>query len=140
MSRKIPKYDEILSPIQLQAIASVTGLARETIRRLRDFLDDLLRVATNAIDTLYSKCGHPPDSPEPLPDDAVFLAREYLPLAADGELLGEFETVLDSFPQRYWLLIWESIPVLTREKLLSRLIDACSAGEMAIDPGGGGTA
>jgi hypothetical protein len=112
--------------ITQRAIARVSGLARETIRRLRDFLDELLRVATNAIDTLYSKCGHPPDPPEPLPDDAVFLAREYLPLAADGELLGEFETVLDTFPRRYWFGIWESIPAVTQEKLLSRLIDVCS--------------
>jgi hypothetical protein len=109
-----------------RAIARVSGLARETIRRLRDFLDDLLGVATNAIDPLYSKCGHPPDPLEPLPDDAVFLAREYLPLAADGELLGEFETVLDTFPRRYWLRIWESIPAVTQERLLSRLIDVCS--------------
>ncbi|MCZ8201769.1 hypothetical protein, partial [Microcystis sp. LE19-55.1A] len=102
-----------------RAIATVTGMARTTINRCREFLDEIL--ATIAISNPYSKCGQAENLTESeigLFDDAT----AYLAASSDDSLLTEFEALLEVFDRSQWSNLWGFIPIPIRDKLLNQLL------------------
>ncbi|MFY7934127.1 MAG: hypothetical protein ACOVO7_16260 [Microcystis aeruginosa] len=102
-----------------RAIATVTGMARTTINRCREFLDEIL--ATIAIDTPYSKCGQAENLTES-EIDLINDATDYLAAAGDDSLLTEFEALLEVFDCNQWTTLWGFIPIPVRDKLLNQLL------------------
>lgn len=102
-----------------RAIASLAGLARTTVHRCREFLDEIL--ATIAISNPYSKCGQAENLTESeigLFDDAT----DYLAASSDDSLLTEFEALLEVFDCNQWAALWGFIPIPIRDKLLNQLL------------------
>ncbi len=102
-----------------RAIASLAGLARTTVHRCREFLDEIL--ATIAIKDSYSNCGQAENLTESeigLFDDAT----AYLAAASDDSLLSEFEALLEVFDRSQWSTLWGFIPIPIRDKLLNQLL------------------
>jgi hypothetical protein len=102
-----------------RAISTLTGMARTTINRCREFLDEIL--ATIAIDTPYSKCGQAENLTESeigLFDDAT----AYLAASSEDPLLTELEALLEVFDRSKWTIFWEFIPIPIRDKLLNQLL------------------
>jgi len=102
-----------------RAIASLAGLARTTINRCREFLDEIL--ATIAISNPYSKCGQA----ENLTESEIGLfndATDYLAASSDDSLLTEFEALLEVFDRKQWTTLWGFIAIPTRDKLLNQLL------------------
>ncbi|MFM6439925.1 MAG: hypothetical protein ACKPGW_34270, partial [Microcystis panniformis] len=102
-----------------RAIASLSGLARTTINRCREFLDEIL--ATFTISNPYSGCGQA----ETLTQSELDLindATDYLAAASESSLLSEFEAILQVFDRNQWAALWGFIPIPIRDKLLSQLL------------------
>jgi hypothetical protein len=102
-----------------RAIASISGLARTTISRCREFLDEIL--ATFTIKDSYSNCGQAKNLTESeigLFDDAV----AYVEAAGEDSLLSEFEAILEVLDRNQWAALWEFIPIPIRDKLLIQLL------------------
>jgi hypothetical protein len=102
-----------------RAISTVTGMARTTINRCREFLDEIL--ATFTIKDSYSNCGQAENLAESeigLFDDAT----AYLAAASEDSLLTEFEAILEVLDRNQWAALWEFIPIPVRDKLLDRLL------------------
>ncbi|NCS20850.1 MAG: hypothetical protein GPJ15_13075 [Microcystis aeruginosa G11-06] len=115
----VEKLQETGQNITERAIASLTGMARTTINRCREFLDEIL--ATIAIDTPYSKCGQAENLTESeigLFDDAT----AYLAASSDDSLVTEFEAVLEVIDRSQWSTFWGFIPIPVRDKLLNQLL------------------
>jgi hypothetical protein len=115
----VSQLQETKEKITERAIASISGLARTTINRCREFLDEIL--APIAIDTPYSKCGQA----ETLTESEIGLfddAADYLAASSDHSLLTEFEAVLEVFDCNQWSILWGFIPIPVRDKLISQLI------------------
>jgi hypothetical protein len=94
-------------------------MARTTINRCREFLDEIL--ATIAIKDSYSNCGQAENLTESeigLFDDAT----DYLAASSDDSLLTEFEALLEVFDRKQWTTLWGFIPIPIRDKLLNRLL------------------
>ena len=102
-----------------RAIATVTGMARTTINRCREFLDEIL--ATIAIDTPYSKCGQA-ETLTQTDLDLINDATDYLAASSDDSLLTEFEAILEVFDRNQWAALWGFIPIPVRDKLLNQLL------------------
>jgi hypothetical protein len=102
-----------------RAIASLAGLARTTVHRAREFLDEIL--ATIAISNPYSKCGQ--DETLTQTDlDLINDATDYLAASSDDSLLTEFEALLEVFDRNQWAALWGFIPIPIRDKLLNQLL------------------
>jgi hypothetical protein len=102
-----------------RAIAFLSGLARTTINRAREFLDEIL--ATIAIDTPYSKCGQA-ETLTQTELDLINDATAYLAAAGEDSLLTEFEALLEVFDRNQWTTLWGFIPIPIRDKLLNQLL------------------
>ena len=102
-----------------RAIASLAGLARTTVHRAREFLDEIL--ATIAISNPYSKCGQAENLTES-EIDLINDATDYLAAAGEDSLLTEFEALLEVFDRSQWSNLWGFIPIPIRDKLLNQLL------------------
>lgn len=102
-----------------RAIASLAGLARTTINRCREFLDEIL--ATFTISNPYSKCGQTENLTES-EIDLINDATDYLAAASEDSLLTEFERILEVFDRNQWATLWGFIPIPIRDKLLNQLL------------------
>jgi hypothetical protein len=115
----VEKLKQTGEKITERAIASLAGLARTTVHRAREFLDEIL--ATIAIDTPYSKCGQA----ETLTESEIGLfddATAYLAASSESSLLTEFEALLEVFDRNQWAALWGFIPIPIRDKLLNQLL------------------
>jgi hypothetical protein len=115
----VEKLKQTGEKITERAIASLTGMARTTINRCREFLDEIL--ATFTIKDSYSKCGQAENLTESeigLFDDAT----AYLAAASDDSLLEVFEALLEVFDCNQWSILWGFIPIPIRDKLLNQLL------------------
>lgn len=102
-----------------RAIASISGLARTTINRCREFLDEIL--ATFTIKDSYSNCGQAKNLTESdidLINDAV----AYVEAASEDSFLTELEAVLEVLDRNQWAALWGFIPIPVRDKLLNQLL------------------
>lgn len=102
-----------------RAIASLAGLARTTVHRAREFLDEIL--ATIAISNPYSKCGQAENLTQ-TELDLINDATDYLAAAGEDSLLTEFEALLEVFDRNQWTTLWGFIPIPVRDKLLNQLL------------------
>lgn len=102
-----------------RAIASLSGLARTTINRAREFLDEIL--ATIAKSNPYSKCGQA-ETLTQTELDLINDATDYLAAAGEDSLLTEFESLLEVFDRNQWTTLWGFIPIPVRDKLLNQLL------------------
>lgn len=102
-----------------RAIASLAGLARTTVHRAREFLDEIL--ATIAISNPYSKCGQAENLTQ-TELDLINDATDYLAAAGEDSLLTEFEALLEVFDRSQWSNLWGFIPIPIRDKLLNQLL------------------
>jgi hypothetical protein len=115
----VEKLKQTGEKITERAIASLTGMARTTINRCREFLDEIL--ATFTISNPYSNCGQAENLTESeigLFDDAT----AYLAASSDDSLVTEFEALLEVFDRSQWSNFWELIPIPVRDKLLNQLL------------------
>ena len=115
----VSQLQETGQKVTERAIASLAGLARTTVHRCREFLDEIL--ATIAISNPYSNCGQA----ENLTESEIGLfndATDYLAAAGEDSLLTEFESLLEVFDRNQWTTLWGFIPIPIRDKLLNRLI------------------
>jgi hypothetical protein len=115
----VSQLQESGQKITERAIASISGLARTTISRCREFLDEIL--ATIAIDTPYSKCGQAENLTQ-TEIDLINDATDYLAAAGESSLLTELEAILEVFDRNQWAALWEFIPIPIRDKLLNQLL------------------
>jgi hypothetical protein len=102
-----------------RAVASLTGMARTTINRCREFLDEIL--ATFTISNPNSNCGQAENLTESeigLFDDATV----YLEAASEDSLLTEFGNILEVLDRNQWAALWGFIPIPIRDKLLNQLL------------------
>jgi hypothetical protein len=102
-----------------RAISTVTGMARTTINRCREFLDEIL--ATFTIKDSYSKCGQTENLTQ-TDYDLINDATDYLAAAGEDSLLSELEAVLEVIDRSKWTIFWEFIPIPVRDKLLNQLL------------------
>ncbi|MCA2939624.1 MAG: hypothetical protein IM319_10845, partial [Microcystis sp. M113S1] len=102
-----------------RAIASLAGLARTTVHRAREFLDEIL--ATFTISNPNSNCGQAENLTQ-TDIDLINDATDYLAAAGDDSLLTELEAVLEVIDRSQWSNLWEFIPIPVRDKLLDRLL------------------
>jgi len=102
-----------------RAIASLSGLARTTINRAREFLDEIL--ATFTISNPNSNCGQAENLTQ-TDLDLINDATAYLAAAGEDSLLTEFEALLEVFDRSQWSNLWGFIPIPTRDKLLNQLL------------------
>jgi hypothetical protein len=102
-----------------RAISTVTGMARTTINRCREFLDEIL--ATFTIKDSYSKCGQTENLTQ-TDFDLINDATDYLAAAGEDSLLSELEAVLEVIDRSKWTIFWEFIPIPVRDKLLNQLL------------------
>ena len=102
-----------------RAIASLAGLARTTVHRAREFLDEIL--ATIAISNPYSKCGQA-ETLTQTDLDLINDATDYLAASSDDSLLTEFEALLEVFDRSQWSNLWGFIPIPIRDKLLNQFL------------------
>jgi hypothetical protein len=115
----VSQLKETGQKITERAIATVTGMARTTINRCREFLDEIL--ATFTIKDSYSNCGQAKNLTESeidLINDAV----SYVEAAGEDSLLTEFGNILEVFDRNLQAALWEFIPIPVRDKLLDRLL------------------
>jgi hypothetical protein len=115
----VEKLKQTGQKITERAVASISGLARTTVHRAREFLDEIL--ATFTISNPYSKCGQAETLTESeigLFDDAV----AYVEAAGDDSLLSEFEAILEVLDRSQWSTFWGFIPIPVRDKLLNQLL------------------
>jgi hypothetical protein len=115
----VEKLQETGQKITERAISTLAGLARTTINRCREFLDEIL--ATFTIKDSYSKCGQAENLTQ-TEIDLINDATDYLAASSDHSLLTEFEAVLEVFDRSKWSTFWEFIPIPVRDKLLDRLL------------------
>jgi len=102
-----------------RAISTVTGMARTTINRCREFLDEIL--ATFTYSNPNSNCGQAENLTESeigLFDDAA----DYLAAVSEDSLLSEFGNILEVFDRNQWTTLWGFIPIPVRDKLLNQLL------------------
>jgi hypothetical protein len=102
-----------------RAIATVTGMARTTINRCREFLDEIL--ATFTIKDSYSNCGQAENLTQ-TELDLIDDATDYLAAVSEDSLLTEFESLLEVFDRNQWAALWGFIPIPIRDKLLNQLL------------------
>ena len=115
----VEKLKETGQKITERAVASISGLARTTVHRAREFLDEIL--ATIAISNPYSKCGQTENLTE-TDFDLINDATDYLAAASESSLLTEFEALLEVIDRSQWTIFWGFIPIPVRDKLLDRLL------------------
>jgi hypothetical protein len=115
----VEKLKQTGEKITERAIASVTGMARTTINRCREFLDEIL--ATFTIKDSYSNCGQTENLTQ-TDIDLINDATDYLAAASDDSLLTEFEALLEVIDRSKWTIFWEFIPIPIRDKLLNQLL------------------
>ncbi len=115
----VEKLQETGQKITERAIASLTGMARTTINRCREFLDEIL--ATFTIKDSYSNCGQTENLTQ-TDIDLINDATDYLAAASDDSLLTEFEALLEVIDRSKWTIFWEFIPIPVRDTILSQLI------------------
>jgi hypothetical protein len=115
----VEKLKQTGEKITERAIASLAGLARTTVHRAREFLDEIL--ATIAISNPYSKCGQAENLAE-TEIDLINDAVAYVEAAGESSLLTEFEALLEVFDRSQWAALWGFIPIPIRDKLLDRLL------------------
>lgn len=96
------------------AVSQLTGYTQQHISRLKKLLILL-------INNHKAKCVKNSDPP----DNFVYLASEYLPLAEKNELLSVLDLTLSIYPQSNWLILWEFIPDQTRVSLLTQIFALC---------------
>jgi hypothetical protein len=102
-----------------RAISTVTGMARTTVNRCREFLDEIL--ATFTIKDSYSNCGQA-ETLTQTDTDLINDATVYLEAASEDSLLTEFGNILEVLDRNQWSTFWEFIPIPVRDKLLDRLL------------------
>jgi hypothetical protein len=102
-----------------RAISSLTGMARTTINRCREFLDEIL--ATFTIKDSYSNCGQAENLTQ-TDIDLINDAVAYVEAASESSLLTEFEALLEVFGRSKWSTFWGFIPIPIRDKLLIQLL------------------
>lgn len=102
-----------------RAVASLAGLARNTVHRCREFLDEIL--ATFTYSNLNSNCGQAENLTES-ELDLINDATDYLAASSDDSLLTEFEALLEVFDRSQWSNLWGFIPIPIRDKLLNQLL------------------
>lgn len=115
----VEKLKETGEKITERAIASLSGLARTTVNRCREFLDEIL--ATFTISSPYSKCGQA-ETLTQTDIDLINDAVDYVEAASDDLLLTDFEAILEIFDRSKWLILWGFIPIPMRDKLLNQLL------------------
>jgi hypothetical protein len=115
----VEKLQETGQKITERAIASLTGMARTTINRCREFLDEIL--ATFTIKDSYSNCGQAENLAQ-TDLDLINDATDYLAASSDDSLLTEFEALLEVFDRNQWAALWGFIPIPVRDKLLNQLL------------------
>jgi hypothetical protein len=94
-------------------------MARTTINRCREFLDEIL--ATFTIKDSYSNCGQAENLTQ-TDLDLINDATDYLAASSDDSLLTEFEALLEVFDRNQWSALWGFIPIPIRDKLLNQLL------------------
>ena len=102
-----------------RAIASLAGLARNTVHRAREFLDEIL--ATFTIKDSYSNCGQA-ETLTQTDTDLINDATVYLEAASEDSLLTEFGNILEVLDRNQWAALWGFIPIPIRDKLLNQLL------------------
>lgn len=102
-----------------RAVATVTGMARTTINRCREFLDEIL--ATFTIKDSYSKCGQA-ETLTQTDTDLINDATVYLEAASEDSLLTEFGNILEVLDRNHRAALWGFIPIPIRDKLLNQLL------------------
>jgi hypothetical protein len=115
----VSQLKETGQKITERAIATVTGMARTTINRCREFLDEIL--ATFTIKDSYSNCGQAENLTQ-TDLDLINDATDYLAASSDDSLLTEFEALLEVFDRNQWAALWGFIPIPIRDKLLNQLL------------------
>jgi hypothetical protein len=115
----VSQLKETGQKITERAIATVTGMARTTINRCREFLDEIL--ATFTIKDSYSNCGQAENLTQ-TDLDLINDATDYLAASSDDSLLTEFEALLEVFDRNQWSALWGFIPIPIRDKLLNQLL------------------
>ncbi|MDV3002943.1 MAG: hypothetical protein N5P05_004598 [Chroococcopsis gigantea SAG 12.99] len=103
-----------------RAIAQITGLHRNTINRLRSFLDEVIRLATSTTRSISSKCGHPQTGDESTLEtiNDCFLA------AGEWEILDFLNDCLDALGDNpeTWGDFWAAITPENQKRILPRLL------------------
>ena len=102
-----------------RAISTVTGMARTTVNRCREFLDEIL--ATFTIKDSYSNCGQA-ETLTQTDTDLINDATVYLEAASEDSLLTEFGNILEVLDRNQWAALWGFIPIPIRDKLLNQLL------------------
>jgi len=115
----VSQLQETGQKVTERAIASLAGLARTTVHRCREFLDEIL--ATIAISNPYSKCGQAENLTQ-TELDLIDDATDYLAASSDDSLLTEFEAILEVIDRNQWTTLWGFIPIPARDKLLNQLL------------------
>lgn len=115
----VSQLQETGQKITERAIATVTGMARTTVHRCREFLDEIL--ATIAIENPYSKCGQA-ETLTQTDTDLINDATVYLEAASEDSLLTEFGNILEVLDRNQWSTLWGFIPIPIRDKLLNQLL------------------
>jgi len=115
----VSQLQETGQKITERAVASLAGLARNTVHRAREFLDEIL--ATIAISNPYSKCGQAENLTQ-TDIDLINDAVAYVEAAGEDSLLTEFEALLEVFDRSQWSNLWGFIPIPIRDKLLNQLL------------------
>jgi hypothetical protein len=115
----VSQLQETGQKITERAVASLAGLARNTVHRAREFLDEIL--ATIAISNPYSKCGQAENLTQ-TDIDLINDAVSYVEAAGEDSLLTEFEALLEVFDRSQWSNLWGFIPIPIRDKLLNQLL------------------
>jgi hypothetical protein len=115
----VSQLQETGQKISERAVASLAGLARTTISRCREFLDEIL--ATFTISNPYSKCGQA-ETLTQTDFDLINDATDYLAAAGEDSLLTEFGNILEVLDRNQWAALWGFIPIPIRDKLLNQLL------------------
>ena len=102
-----------------RAVASLSGLARTTVHRCREFLDEIL--ATFTYSNQYSNCGQA-ETLTQTDTDLINDATVYLEAASEDSLLTEFGNILEVLDRNQWAALWGFIPIPIRDKLLNQLL------------------
>ena len=97
------------------ALAQITGYSQGYISRFSELLLLLL-------ESFNSKSNNFEPPPDPPPDDVVWLAKEYLPLVQNEQLLEEIFNISEVFTKYNFLFLFDLIPFHLKEKLIYWLL------------------
>ncbi|MGK7934423.1 MAG: hypothetical protein AB4206_01215, partial [Xenococcaceae cyanobacterium] len=97
------------------ALAKITGYSQGYISRFKELLLLLL-------ESFNSKSNNSAPPPDPPSDDVVWLAKEYLPLAQNEQLLEEIFNFSEVFTKHNFLFLFDLIPFHLKQDLFYWLL------------------